>query len=173
VADVEAVAVRNKQARAFALGDALGERNLARLLAALDEELWEARKERDGGTIGVLYGLLSKVRAMLLAKALGDEGLIRPGSDYPRMKAQLEQVSADRFGTDRRYNPKLINPYVMFRAAQQAQNFTSEELVAALERLMQCGLDMFSTGVDGGEALQRALIEVCLGAPGLLYKPSG
>ena len=40
LADVEAIATRNKQSRAFALADALGDRNLPRLMKCLDEELW-------------------------------------------------------------------------------------------------------------------------------------
>src|SRR5581483_10485575 len=43
--DVDAIVTRNKQARAFALGDALGDRNLPRLLHCLDQELWEARRD--------------------------------------------------------------------------------------------------------------------------------
>ena len=39
VGDVAAVCTRNKTARAFALGDALGDRDLPRLLRRLDEEL--------------------------------------------------------------------------------------------------------------------------------------
>src|SRR5436190_19156687 len=41
--DIEAVCVRNKTARAFALGDASGDRDLPRLLRCLDEELWEVK----------------------------------------------------------------------------------------------------------------------------------
>ena len=41
--DVAAVCTRNKTARAFALGDALGDRDLPRLLRRLDEELWELK----------------------------------------------------------------------------------------------------------------------------------
>ena len=43
VEDVAAIVTRNKQARAFALGDALGDRDLPRLLRCLDEEMWEMR----------------------------------------------------------------------------------------------------------------------------------
>ncbi len=46
VGDVTAVVSRNKQARAFALGDALGDRDLPRLLRCLDEELWEMKFDR-------------------------------------------------------------------------------------------------------------------------------
>src|SRR6185312_3135252 len=41
--DVSAICSRNKMARAFALGDALGDRDLPRLLRRLDEELWEVK----------------------------------------------------------------------------------------------------------------------------------
>lgn len=41
--DVAAICSRNKTARAFALGDALGDRDLPRLLKRLDEELWEIK----------------------------------------------------------------------------------------------------------------------------------
>src|SRR5580692_529129 len=40
-ADVEAIVTRHKLARAFALGDALGDRDLPLVLRRLDEELWE------------------------------------------------------------------------------------------------------------------------------------
>src|SRR5258708_5969016 len=40
VHDSEALGSRHKQVRAFALGDALGERNLPKLLKNLDQELW-------------------------------------------------------------------------------------------------------------------------------------
>ena len=45
-ADVAAICTRNKTARAFALGDALGDRDLPRMLSALDEELWELKPIR-------------------------------------------------------------------------------------------------------------------------------
>lgn len=161
VREVNAVAVRNRQARAFALGDALGDRDLGALLRALDEEVWEARGERAGGEIGVLYGLISKVRAMLLAKELAAEGLIRLGTDYYRFKSQFEKLSPERFGSDRRYNPRLMNAYVVYRAAQQASNYSREELVGAMGRLMECGRSLMSSALDEAVILQQALVEIC------------
>ncbi|MDB6035126.1 MAG: polymerase delta, partial [Verrucomicrobiales bacterium] len=61
--DIRAIVTRNKQARAFALADALGERNLPVLLRRLDEELWEMNFDSQKSEIGLLYGLISKVRA--------------------------------------------------------------------------------------------------------------
>ncbi|MGI8966830.1 MAG: DNA polymerase III subunit delta, partial [Limisphaerales bacterium] len=54
--DVSTIVTRNKQARAFALGDALGDRDLPRLFRRLDEELWEARTDSKKSEIGLLYG---------------------------------------------------------------------------------------------------------------------
>src|SRR5690349_5332545 len=72
--DVAAVVTRNKQARAFALGDALGDRDLPRLLRCLDEELWEMKLDRQKSEIGLLYGLITKVRAMIFLNEMLREG---------------------------------------------------------------------------------------------------
>jgi len=102
--DVEAVCLRNKLAVAFALGDALGDRNLPALLRRLDEELWEIRLriDKDKSVIGLLYGLISKVRAMLLLKEMIAEGWIKADADYHKFKAQLDRVPADRFPADKK-----------------------------------------------------------------------
>ncbi|MFM1944870.1 MAG: polymerase subunit delta [Verrucomicrobiota bacterium] len=163
--DVREVAIHNKQARAFALGDALGERDLAGLLRALDEELWEARGGGSGGEIGLLYGLISKVRAMLLAKEMVGEGWIKSLGDYYRFKSEFEALPEGRFASDRRYNPRLMNAFVVFRAAQQARNYSREELVWSLERLMECGRSLMSSSLDESVVLQQALVEICDRSP--------
>src|SRR5438094_6896704 len=90
--DVTAVVTRNKQARAFALGDALGDRDLPRLLRRLDEELWEMKFDSQKSGIGLLYGLITKVRAMVFLKEMLREGWLKGDADYNRFKAQLERV---------------------------------------------------------------------------------
>src|SRR5437867_8067630 len=90
VGDVTAVVTRNKQARAFALGDALGDRDLPRLLRCLDEELWEVKFDSQKSEIGLLYGLITKVRVMIFLKEMLREGWLKPEGDYNRFKAQLE-----------------------------------------------------------------------------------
>jgi len=77
VADVRDVCIQNKTARAFALGDALGDRNLALLLRRLDEELWGMQFDKDKSEIGLLYGLISKVRSRFLQKENNNEGVIK------------------------------------------------------------------------------------------------
>ena len=54
--DVQHVVSRNKQAKAFALGDAVGNRNLSAAMRCLSEELWEMKLDRKRSALGLLYG---------------------------------------------------------------------------------------------------------------------
>ena len=158
--DVEAVCTRNKTARAFALGDALGDRDLPRLLRCLDEELWEVKLDPQKSEIGLLYGLISKVRAMLLLKEILREGWIKPERDYNRFKAQLESVPADQLPQDKRFNPLSINPYVLFRALPQASRYSTEELIRAMDLLLQCNRRLVSSGLEESLVLQQTLVQI-------------
>jgi DNA polymerase-3 subunit delta len=158
--DVAAVVTRNKQARAFALADALGDRDLGRLLRALDEELWSMNRDSAKNAIGLLYGLVSKVRAMILAKELDATGLLKAEPSYPRFKAQVERLPADRLPQDHRFNPLAVNTYVLFKAAQQARHFTRQELISAMERLLDCNRRLISSSVDESLVLQQTLVAI-------------
>lgn len=159
--DVAAICSRNKTARAFALGDALGDRDLPRLLKRLDEELWEMKfdsAQRSG--IGLLYGLISKVRAMLLLKEMLREGLVKPEMDYNRFKAQLARVPAEKLPADKRFNPLALNPYVLFRALPQAKKYSRDELVHAMDLLLRCNRRLVSSGLDKALILQQIVVEI-------------
>ena len=158
--DVNAVCVRNKLARAFALGDALGDRDLPRLLRRLDEELWEVKFDSQKSEIGLLYGLIAKVRAMLLLKEMLREGWIKPELDYNRFKAQLQRVPAERLPGDRRFNPLAINPYVLYKALPQAKRYSEAELIRAMDLLLRCNQRLVSSGLDDTLVLQQTLVQI-------------
>jgi DNA polymerase-3 subunit delta len=158
--DVTAICTRNKTARAFALGDALGNRDLPQLLARLDEELWEVKLDPRKSEIGLLYGLISKVRAMLLLKEMVREGWVKGDGDYTRFKAQLERVPSDQMPQDRRFNPLSLNPYVLFKALPQIKKYTEEELVRAMALLLECNQRLVSSGLDESLVLQQALVQI-------------
>jgi DNA polymerase-3 subunit delta len=159
-ADVTAVCARNKTARAFALGDALGDRVLPRLLKRLDEELWETRLDPKKSEIGLLYGLISKVRAILLLKEMMREGWIKPEMDYNRFKAQLERVPADKLPADKRFNPLALNPYVLYKALPQVKKYSQSELIRAMELLLRCNQRLVGSGLDEALVLQQALVQI-------------
>jgi DNA polymerase-3 subunit delta len=156
--DVATICTRNKTARAFALGDALGDRDLPRLLARLDETLWEVKLDPQKSEIGLLYGLISKVRAMLLLKEMLREGWVKPDTDYSRFKAQLERVPADQLPEDRRFNPLAINPYVLYKALPQVKRYSQAELIRAMDLLFQCNLRLVSSNLEESLVLQQTLV---------------
>jgi len=162
--DVAAICTKNKMARAFALGDALRERDLPRLLQRLDEELWEVKLDPQKSEIGLLYGLISKVRAMILLKEMLREGWIKPEMDYGRFKAQLERVPANQLPEDKRFNPLAINPYVLYKALPQAKRYSQAELIRAMELLIRCNHRLVSSSLDESLVLQQTLVQI-VGSP--------
>lgn len=158
--DVCAISTRNKSARAFALGDALGDRDLPRLLTRLDEELWEVKLDPQKSEIGLLYGLISKVRAMILLKEMLVEGWLKPEADYNRFKAQLARVPAERLPEDKRFNPLAINSYVLYKALPQVGRYTQTELVRAMDLLLTCNQQLVSSNLDEKLVLQRTLVQI-------------
>jgi DNA polymerase-3 subunit delta len=160
LADVNTICSRNKTAKAFALGDALGDRDLPRLLKRLDEELWESKFDKDKSEIGLLYGLIGKVRAMLLLKEMLREGWIRSELDYNRFKAQLAELPADKLPVDKKFNPLTMNPYVLYKALPQVKKYTSSELVRAMDVLLRCNQRLVSSGLDETLVLQQALVQI-------------
>lgn len=163
VEDVRAIVTRNKQARAFALAEALGDRDLPRLLRTLDEELWEMKFDSQKSEIGILYGLISKVRAMIFVKEMMREGWIKGDMDYSRFKGQLDRVPADKLPQEKRFNPLAINPYILFKAVPQARKYTIEELVRAMDLLLQCNQRLIFSSLDGQLVLQQTLVQIVRG----------
>ena len=162
-ADVAAVVTRNKQARAFALGDALGDRDLPRLLRTLDEELWSMKFDSQKSEIGLLYGLITKVRAMLFLKEMMREGWVKADVDYSRFKGQLERVPTGKLPEDKRFNPLSMNPYVLYKALPQAKRYSTEELIRAMELLLHCNRQLIFSNLDESLVLQQTLVQIVRG----------
>ena len=158
--DVEIIVSRNKQAKAFALADALGARNLPKLLKTLDQELWSMQTDSSRNEIGLLYGLISKVRTLLFLKEMIKEGWVDASAQFPRFKSMLERVPAEEFPEDRKFNPLAMHPYMLYNSLAQAKNYTSEELVKAMELLLQCNMRLISSSLDPALAIQETLVRI-------------
>ncbi|MDB6112560.1 MAG: polymerase delta, partial [Pedosphaera sp.] len=165
VGDVTEICTRNKSARAFALGDALGDRDLPRLLRTLDEELWELKFDKQKSEIGLLYGLIGKVRAMILLKEMLREGWIKADSDYSRFKSQLERVPVAEMPEDKRFNPLALNAYVLFKALPQARRYSQKELIQAMDLLLRCNQRLISSSLDEALILQQTLVQIASQPP--------
>jgi len=159
-ADVQAIVTRGKHAKAFALGDALGDRDLPRLLKRLDEDLWAVKTDRKKSVIGLVAGLVSKVRSLLFARELLRTRRLNPSRAYGQFKSQLDGLSAEDFPTDRKISPLGMHPFVLFNATNQARNYKRTELIAALDLLLVCNRRLVSSSLDDRFLIQQTLIQI-------------
>jgi DNA polymerase III delta subunit len=142
------------------VGEAVGDRDLPRALRALDEELWTMKTDKARSVIGLLYGLISKVRALLFVKEMLRAGWLKPDMGTDRIKTALERIPADVFPADRKLNPAAIHPFVLYKCIPQTAHYTLEELVRGMELLLQANLRIVTTGADETLVLQQTLVEL-------------
>jgi DNA polymerase-3 subunit delta len=162
LADVQLLTPLQKLAEGFGLGEAVGERDLVRALRVLDEELWTIRTGADKkrSEIGLVYGLLSKFRLLLLMKELRRTGLVKLARDYNAFRTQVALIDASELPTDKRFNPLVGNPYPAFLALKQTDRWEIEELVRAMDVLLEANVQLVASGLDESLVLQRAVIEI-------------
>ncbi len=163
--DVRTLTTRQKLAQAFALGEALGDRDLGKLMRVLDQELWEIRTgvDKKKSEIGLLYGLISKVRGMLMLKDLANTGVLKPVRDYNAFKTQMDHVSrsaGEGMPDDKRFNPLTGHPFVVFKTFNQSANYELPELVRAMDLLLGANVKLVSSGLDDAMVLQQALVDI-------------
>jgi DNA polymerase-3 subunit delta len=158
--DVEAITTKNRQARAFALGDAVGDRDLPRVLKCLEDELWAIKLDKQKSAIGMLFGLITKVRAMLFLKEMVRRGWVKDGMDYNRFKKALESVPPEALPRDKKFNPLAVNPFVLFKALPQAARYSDGELVTAMKRLLDCNRRLVSSSLDDSLVLQQTMLQI-------------
>ena len=160
IQDINKVTTRQKQSKAFALSEALGDRNLLKLLKALDEELWEMRTDTQKSAIGILYGLITKVRVLLFIKEAVRLGWLKADAEWGRFKSQLEKLPTDLMPSDKRLNPLTMHPYVLFKALPQVKNYSMQELIQAMEMLLECNIKLISSSQDDAHTIQQTLINI-------------
>lgn len=158
--DVATMTTRNRTARAFALADAVGARDLSRALQCLEDERRSSQGEADRSGLGLLYGLAFKVRAMLWAREMADQGWVHPRIDYPSFKARLQRIPTDRLPAERRISPLSIHPFVLHKALRDAQNYSRTELVQAMKRLLECNRALVGSRHDPALLLQQLLVQI-------------
>ena len=61
---------------------------------------------------------------------------------------------------DRRFNPRSINPYVLYKALPQVKRYSQAELVRAMDLLLQCNQRLVSSGLDEALVLQQTLVQI-------------
>lgn len=76
------------------------------------------------------------------------------------MKELPEWVSGS-LPQDKKLNPLAGHPYVIWKASSGAARYTRAELQQALETLLECNEQMFSSGSPKCDVLKNALVRIC------------
>ena len=61
---------------------------------------------------------------------------------------------------DKKFNPLSMNPYVLFRALLHARNYSTAELVRAMESLLLCNQRLVTSRLDEAMVLQQTLVQI-------------
>ena len=128
--------------------------------ALASEYLWAVKTDRKKSVIGLVAGLVSKVRSLLFARELLRTRRLNPSRAYGQFKSQLDGLSAEDFPADRKISPLGMHPFVLFNATNQARNYKRAELIAALDLLLVCNRRLVSSSLEDRFLIQQTLIQI-------------
>jgi DNA polymerase III subunit delta len=157
--DVRAICSASRQAVIWELTDALGARRTARAIAALENLL-------DSGDqpIGILMMLVAQFRLMLLARDLMQRKLISArdgqGGNFEFVKAfeRLPEHATAHF--PRTKEGALPNAWRLYRCALAAKNFSTTELIRAMDLLLEANRQLVTTQLDDRLVLEEAVAKI-------------
>lgn len=160
--DVEATVSPARQAEAFEFVDAVVKRDLRQALDRLEDEIWSMKTDTKKSELGLLYGLASKFRTLLLVKDAMERGLLRPERDFSRFQSQIKSLDKSMFSKDRRFNLLLQHPFVIFKAIEEVGRYREAELIRILEALLEANQKMVFVSTDPTSVLRECVIKIVL-----------
>ena len=138
-----------------------GARRTSQAIRAL-ENLLDAGEQ----PIGVLMMLVAQFRLMLLARDLMQRKLITardgPGGNFEFVKAfeRLPEQATAHF--PRTKDGALPNAWRLYRCALAAKNFSTAELIRAMDLLLEANRQLVSTQLDDRLVLEEAIAKIAL-----------
>jgi DNA polymerase-3 subunit delta len=162
-ADVKAICSASRQAVIWELADALGARQVVKAIAALENLLAAGEQP-----IGVLMLLVGQFRLMLLMKDLLARKLIAvsdasgAGFQFVKSFERLTEEQVAHFPKTK--EGKLPSSWRLYRCALAARNFSTAELVAAMDLLLGANRQLVSTQLDARLVLDEAVTKIARGS---------
>ena len=157
--DVHAICSVSRQAVIWELTDTLGARRLPQAIAALN------RLFDDGeAPLGIVAMLVNQLRLMLLVRDLIERKLltVRDGHggnfDFVKAFEHLPESATAHF--PRNKDGALPNVWRLYRCAVAAKNFSSAELIRALDLLLEANRQLVATQLDERLVLAEAVTKI-------------
>jgi DNA polymerase-3 subunit delta len=162
LADVKAVAVFSREAQAWDLADAMGEKDLARALGLVRQLLFQASKE---SFPGLLMTLENRIRELMIYREAMDRGWLvdqgggvgsgrKTGVEWKKLPEDVDGLMSRRLGKD----PRQTHPYRAGLLARQAKRFSMPELRRNQRRVMETYEQLVSGQAQASTAIEVLLI---------------
>jgi DNA polymerase III subunit delta len=157
--DVRAICSASRQAVIWELTDALGARRASQAIMAVENLLGAGDQP-----MGILMMLVAQFRLMLLAKDLMQRKLIAvrdgQGGNFEFVKAfeRLPEPVTTHF--PRTKEGALPNAWRLYRCALAAKNFSTTELIRAMDLLLEANRQLVSTQLDDRLVLEETIAKI-------------
>jgi DNA polymerase-3 subunit delta len=159
--DIEDLVAQSSFDDIFNLTDAIANKSLPSALSILNSTL-----ESGEPPIKIHAMITRQIRLMLQAKLLIQQGGL---SNLARMDYKnfvnayrnLPQELSAQLPTDRKFNLLKQSPYPVYLALRQNNNFTLQELLDAMERLLEADIQLKSSQFEPGLILEQLVVELC------------
>jgi DNA polymerase III subunit delta len=157
--DVRTICSVSRQAVIWELTDALGARRASQAIMAL-ENLLDAGDQ----PMGILMMLVAQFRLMLLAKDLMQRKLIAvrdgQGGNFEFVKAFERLPETATAHIPRTKEGALPNAWRLYRCALAAKNFSTAELIRAMDLLLEANRQLVSTQLDDRLVLEETVAKI-------------
>ncbi len=155
--EVATICVGNREAVFYALSNAVGERNIAAVFKTISQILGHSR-DPENLVVGQVRFLARFFTELLHAKVLMSVFGVRYGMQLPD---RLEHLSSDERGP---YTNNLMftkKAGQMKMIAKQAERFTGQELVHAINLLADADRRLVSSNLSNRLILEKLTLEIC------------
>ena len=159
LADIQGLVCATREAAAWDLADAVGQRQISVALQILRQLLFQRES-----ALGLLIGIETRIRDLLLFKSCLDAGWVSLEGREPWLKlrwrdsSELEEVCSAL-----PVDPRKIHPYRAAKLAAQAQRYTLKALVRASSDLLSTHESLISRSTPVDVVLEALLIRIMTG----------
>ena len=156
--DVDAIVSVGREAMAWDLTDALGDRDPARLVAAL-----RRLEAQDENAIGLVTMAERRIREMLLLRQAIDQRWLQVQESNRGVFCQWSEPmpdEADRLLQSLPKDPRAMAPFILKRTAAQAKRYTLQELRRARHLLIELREGLVASSAPPEILLETALLRI-------------
>jgi DNA polymerase-3 subunit delta len=163
--DVRKLVARTRETVVFEISDALGERDIGRALGATRDLMHQGH-----GAVAIVALLASRLRLLLVARALMDRGLVpeallrsgRCDNTFKERWTAVAQQAKPLMPEDRAANLAAQHPFVVFKTLREARSFSAAELAAGIRAAADADLALKSTtGLGDADIVESLVIGLC------------